>query len=157
LTHVSGGDEVDHVLKNYLQDAESSIEVATIRASDDFHVSNVNIDFALIHEVGVKASQTVNSSFAPIQQVSIIHYLSYVSVEQDGDYVSKMNMGIKQDRTPSVPSEPHQVGILPPKEAIHGNILWSNTSIGENLTIDPIVNAMTSTKVMLHILQQGPS
>jgi hypothetical protein len=56
-----------------------------------------------------------------------------------------------------VPSEPHQVGISPPKETIHGNIPWSNTYIDENMTIDPIVNAMTPIEVVLHILQHGPS
>ncbi len=64
-------------------------------------------------------------------------------------------MGIKQDYTPLVPSEPHQVGISPPKETIHGNIPWSNTYIDENMTIDPIVNAMMLAETVLHIFQQG--
>ncbi len=56
-----------------------------------------------------------------------------------------------------MPSKPHQVGVSPPKETIHGNILWSNASIDENTTIDSIVNAMTPTEVVLYILQQGCS
>ncbi len=66
-------------------------------------------------------------------------------------------MGIKQDPSSLVPSEPHQFGVFLPKETIHGNILWSNASIDENTTIDLIVNAMTLVKTMLHILQQGPN
>jgi hypothetical protein len=65
-----------------------------------------------------------------------------------------MNVGIKQD---PMPSEPHQVGVSPPKEMIHGNIPWSNASIDENMTIHSIVNAMMSVKAMFHILQQGPN
>ncbi len=57
----------------------------------------------------------------------------------------------------SEPLELDQVGDSPPNETIHGNIPWSNTYVDENVTIDPIVNAMTSTKVVLHILQQGPN
>jgi hypothetical protein len=37
-THVSSGDEFDHVSKNYLQDAEGRVEVATVDAWNDFHV-----------------------------------------------------------------------------------------------------------------------
>jgi hypothetical protein len=58
---------------------------------------------------------------------------------------------------PSMPSEPHQVGVSPPKETIHGNIPWSNVSIDENTTIDPIVNVMTLAKTMFQIFQQGHS
>jgi len=54
---------------------------------------------------------------------------------------------------PSVPSEPHQVGISPPKETIHGSITWSNTYVDEIITIDPIINVMSSTEAMLHIFQ----
>ncbi len=61
-------------------------------------------------------------------------------------------MGIKQDCTPS---KPNQIGISPLKDIIHGNILWSNTSIDENATINLVVNAMTSTEAMFHIFQQG--
>jgi len=64
-------------------------------------------------------------------------------------------MGIKQDCTPLVPSETHHVGVLPPKEIIHGNIPWLNASIDENTTIDLIVNVMTPAEVVLHIFQQG--
>jgi len=35
--------------------------------------------------------------------------------------------------------------------------MWSNASIDENMTIDSIVNEMTSIEAMLHILQQGCS
>jgi hypothetical protein len=66
-----------------------------------------------------------------------------------------MNMGIKQDYIPLVPSEPHQVGISPPKETRHGSIPWSNTFIDENMTIDLIMNAMMLAKTVLHIFQQG--
>jgi hypothetical protein len=45
-THVSSRDELDHVLKNYSQDAKGWVEVTTTNALNDFHVSNVNIDFA---------------------------------------------------------------------------------------------------------------
>jgi hypothetical protein len=56
---------------------------------DDFHVLDVNIDFALIQEVYVKAGQIVNASSSPFQQISAIHDLHYVSVEHHGDYDSK--------------------------------------------------------------------
>ncbi len=46
LTHVSSGDELDHVLKNYSQDAKGRVDVAITNALNDFHVLNVNIDFA---------------------------------------------------------------------------------------------------------------
>jgi hypothetical protein len=62
-------------------------------------------------------------------------------------------MGIKQDYMPSKTLEPNQVGVSPPKETIYGSIMWSNAYVDENATIDPIVNAMTSTKIVLHILQ----
>jgi hypothetical protein len=42
-----------------------------------------------------------------------------------------------------------------PKETPNGSIPWSNTSIGENETIDPIVNAMMLAKTVVHILKQG--
>jgi hypothetical protein len=115
------------------------------------------IDFALIQEVDVKANQIVNSSSSPLEQVSMIHDLGYVSANEHGDYVSKMNMGIKQDYMPSMPSKPRQVGVSPSKETIHGNVLWSNALVDENTTIYPIVNMMTPVKTMLHILQQGHS
>jgi hypothetical protein len=86
----------------------------------------------------------------------VIHDLGYVLAKHHSDYVLEINMGIKQDHTPLVPLEPNQVDVSLPKETIHGNIPWSNAYIDENMTIDPIVNAMTSTKAMLHILQQGP-
>jgi hypothetical protein len=62
-----------------------------------------------------------------------------------------MNLGIKQDYMPSMPSKPHQVGISPPKEIIHGSIPWSNAYVDENMTIDSIVNAMMVAKAMLYI------
>jgi hypothetical protein len=49
-----------------------------------------------------------------------------------------------------------QVGISFPKEKIHGSIPWSNAYVDEDATIDPIVNAMMSAKVVFRILQQGP-
>jgi hypothetical protein len=66
-------------------------------------------------------------------------------------------MGIKQDYTSSMPSKLNQVGTFLPRDTIHGNISWSNTYVDDNMTIDLIMNAMTSTEVVLHILQQGPS
>jgi hypothetical protein len=53
--HVSGENNVDHLSNNYPQDVEGQVGVATARASNDFHVSNVNIDFGLVQEVDVKA------------------------------------------------------------------------------------------------------
>jgi hypothetical protein len=100
--------------------------------------------------VDVKTNQTINAFYPPIQQVLVIHDLGYVSREHHGDYVSKINMGIKQDH---MPSKPNQVGILPPKEIIHESILWSNASTDENVTIDSIVNAMTLATAVFHILQ----
>jgi hypothetical protein len=85
----------------------------------------------------------------------MIHDLGYVSTKQHGNYVSKMNMGIKQDCTPLVPSEPYYVGVSFPKETIHGNISWLNAYVNKNTTINPIMNAMSSAKAVLHILQQG--
>jgi len=85
----------------------------------------------------------------------MIHDLNYVLTKQHGDYVLEMNMGIKQDPTPSVPLKPHQIGISPPKETILASIPWSNAYVDENMTIDLIVNAMPLAKVVLHILQQG--
>jgi hypothetical protein len=63
-----------------------------------------------------------------------------------------MNIRIKQDCTPLVPSEPHYVGVSFPKETIHGNILWLIAYVDKNTTIDPIVNAMSSAKAVLDIL-----
>jgi hypothetical protein len=123
---------------------------------DDFHISDANIYFALVQEVDVKASQTISASFLLVQQVSMIQDLGYVSAKHHGDYVLKINMGIKQDHMPSVPSKLDLVGVSPPKDSIHGSIIWSNTSIDENTTIDLIVNAMTLTEVVLNILQQYP-
>jgi hypothetical protein len=42
-THVLNENELDCVLKNYSQDAKGRIEVTTIKTSNDFHVSNVNM------------------------------------------------------------------------------------------------------------------
>jgi len=77
----------------------------------------------------------------------MIHDIGYVLAKQHGDYVSKMNMGIKQYYTPLMPSEPYQVGISPLKETVHGNITWSNTYVDENTTGDLIVNAMMPTRM----------
>jgi hypothetical protein len=74
-----------------------------------------------------------------------------------GDHVSKMNMGIKRNYTPSMSLELHLVGVSPPKEIIHGSISWSSAYVDENTTIDLIVNVMTSIAAMLDILQQGCS
>jgi hypothetical protein len=53
-THVLGKDELDHVSKNYLQDVEGQIDIVIAYALNDFHVSDVNINFALNQEVDVK-------------------------------------------------------------------------------------------------------
>jgi hypothetical protein len=95
------------MLSNYPQNAKGQVEVAIVVALNDFHVSNVNIDLALGEEMDVKASQTVNSSSLRVEQVLAIHDLGYVSTKQHGDYVLKMNMGIKQDCMPLMPLEPH--------------------------------------------------
>jgi hypothetical protein len=110
-----GGDEFDRVSKNYPWDSEGQIEVVIAHALDDFHISYANIDFALIQEVDVKASQIINVFFSLVQQVSAIQDLGYVSANHHGDYVLKINMGIKQNYMPSVPSKPNMVGVLPPK------------------------------------------
>jgi hypothetical protein len=73
LTHVSSGDEFDHVSKKDPHKVVGWIEGATTYALDDFHVLDVNINFALIQGVYVKASQTFNASSSPIQQISAIH------------------------------------------------------------------------------------
>jgi hypothetical protein len=85
----------------------------------------------------------------------VTHCLGYVSRENHGDYVSKINMRIKQDCTPSKPSELDQVSIFPLKKTIYGSIPWLNAFIDENKNIDLIMNAMMLTKVVFHILQQG--
>jgi hypothetical protein len=61
---------------------------------------------------------------------------------------------IKQDHTPLKPSKLDQVSVLPSKEIIPRNILWSNAYVDENVTIDPIVNVMKLAKAVLHI---GPN
>ncbi len=155
-THVSSMDEIDHALKKYPLDAEHWVEGAIIRAFDDFHVSNKNINFALVEEVDVKANQTLSASYSFVQQISAIHGLSYVSRKHHGDYVLEIKMGIKQDRTPSKPLkplEPNHVGISPPKETIHGSISWSNAFVDKNVTIDSKMNAMMSIEIVFHILQ----
>jgi len=75
LIHVSGGNDLDHVSKNYPQDVEGQVEVAIVHASNDFHVSDVNIDFGLVQKVDVKACQTISSSSSLI---STIHDFNYV-------------------------------------------------------------------------------
>ncbi len=46
--HVLGGDEIDHVSKKYPHNAEDWVEGITANASNAFHVSDINIDFALV-------------------------------------------------------------------------------------------------------------
>ncbi len=109
-THVWGKDDLDGVSMNFTQNAKVGFEITIVHALDDSHVSYANVDFG--QKVDVKVGQTVSSSS---QQVSMIHDLGYVLVKH-GDYVSKMNMGIKQDPTPSMPSKPskpNQVGVSP--------------------------------------------
>jgi hypothetical protein len=65
-THVSSIDEIDHVLKQYLHNVENWVEGTTACASYDFHVLDINIDFALVQEVDVKASQTFSAFYPPI-------------------------------------------------------------------------------------------
>lgn len=57
---------------------------------------------------------------------------------------------------PSEPLEFYQVSVLPPKETIHGKILWSKAFVDKNAPID-LVNAMMLAEVVFHILQQGPT
>jgi hypothetical protein len=66
LIHVLGIDEIDHVSNKYPQDAKDWVGGTTIRALDDFHVSYINIDFALVQKVNVKAGQTFNAFHSPI-------------------------------------------------------------------------------------------
>jgi hypothetical protein len=54
--HFSSTDEIDHVSKKYRHDAEGWVEGAITCASNDFHVLDINIDFALVQEVDIKAS-----------------------------------------------------------------------------------------------------
>jgi hypothetical protein len=42
-----------------------------------------------------------------------------------------------------------------PKETPNGSIPWSNTCIGEDAIIDPIMNAIMPVEVVVHILKQG--
>jgi hypothetical protein len=54
--HVSSEDEIDHVSKKYLHDVKGWVEGAPTCASNDFHVSDIIINFALVQEVDVEAS-----------------------------------------------------------------------------------------------------
>ncbi len=105
LIHVSAIDKIDHVSNKYLHDVEDWVEDAIACALDDFHVSHININFALIQEVDAKVGQTFSASYLPIQQVSTIHDFSYVLGKHHGDYVLNSSMGIKQNHTPSKPSK----------------------------------------------------
>jgi len=105
LTHILGVNEIEHVSNKYLQDAEDWVEGAIAHALDDFHVSDININFVLVQEVDVKVGQTFNVFYLPVQQVSTIHEFEYVLGEHHGDYVSDNNMGIKQNCMPSKPLE----------------------------------------------------
>jgi hypothetical protein len=89
-THVSSEDEIDHVSKKYPHDAKGWVEGVATCASNDSHVSDININFALVQEVDVKASYIVNAFDLPVQQVSAIHDLAYVVGEHHGAYVSKV-------------------------------------------------------------------
>ncbi len=100
LIHVSSGDEFDHVSKKDPHKVVGWIEGATTGALDDFHVLDVNINFALVQEMHVKIGQTVNASSSLVQQILAIHDLHYVLGEHHGDYVSKNNVGIKQNHMP---------------------------------------------------------
>ncbi len=140
------------MFRRTIEDAEGWVEVATVNASNDFHVLDVNINFSRSPRSGCQ-SRSNNQFLSPrIHQVSMIHDLGHVLTKQHGDYVSKMNMGIKQDHMPLVPPKPHQVSVLPIKDIIHGNIPWSNTYVDENMTINLIVNAILPIKVVFHIL-----
>jgi hypothetical protein len=65
-THVLGVDEIDHVSNKYLQDAKDWVEGATVHALDDFHVLDININFALVQEVDLKIGQTFSASYLPV-------------------------------------------------------------------------------------------
>jgi hypothetical protein len=55
-THVLGANEIDHVSKKYHEDAKDWVEDIVVHAWNDFHASKININFALIKEVDVKAN-----------------------------------------------------------------------------------------------------
>jgi hypothetical protein len=139
-------------LKNYPQDVEGWVEVATINASNDFHVLDVNIKFSRSPRSGCQ-SRSNNQFLSPrVHQVSMIHDLNHVLTKQHGNYVLEMNMGIKQDHMPLVPSKPRQINVLAIKKIIHGSISWSNAYVDENMTINLIVNAILPIKIVFHIL-----
>jgi hypothetical protein len=54
-THVFGTYEIDHFSKKCPQDAKDWVEGASARALNDFYVLDINIDFALVKKVDVKA------------------------------------------------------------------------------------------------------
>lgn len=66
LIHVLNVDEIDHVSKKYPHDVEDWVKGATICASNDFHVLNININFALVQEVDIKAGQTFSAFYPPV-------------------------------------------------------------------------------------------
>jgi hypothetical protein len=48
LVHLLRADEIDHVSKKYPQDVADWVEGTTANASNDFHVSNIIIDFTVV-------------------------------------------------------------------------------------------------------------
>jgi hypothetical protein len=48
LVRLLGADIIDHVSKKYRQDVVDWVEGTTTHASNDFHVSNTNIDFTIV-------------------------------------------------------------------------------------------------------------
>jgi hypothetical protein len=48
LTHVLGENDIDHVSKKFPHNGKGWVENATTHLLDVFHISDVNIDFALV-------------------------------------------------------------------------------------------------------------
>lgn len=65
--HVSRVDEIDHVSKKYPHGVKDQVEGTIVRALNDLHVSNININFALVQEVDVKTNQTFSAFYLPVQ------------------------------------------------------------------------------------------
>jgi hypothetical protein len=75
LIHVLGGNDLDHVSKNYPQDVEGQVEVTIAHASNDFHVLDVNINFGLVQKMDVKAGQTISSSSSLVSTIRDLNYV----------------------------------------------------------------------------------
>lgn len=65
-THVLNENNIDHVSKTFPHNVKGWVESTIVHLLNVFHVSDVNTNFALIHEVDVKANQIVSASYLPI-------------------------------------------------------------------------------------------